>query len=76
MCLIVLQLEPTNIHNNFHIRAGHLDIIKVIYSPTNTQENCLKYNTKIYIKIAPICVDVVTPSSGSALSVFAKVTLY
>jgi len=35
----------------------------------------LKNNTKIFIKIAPTCFDVVTPSSGSALSVLAKVTL-
>jgi hypothetical protein len=32
-------------------------------------------NIKIYIKIAPICFGVVTPFSGSALSVLAKVTL-
>jgi hypothetical protein len=36
----------------------------------------LKNITKIYIKIAPTCFDAVaTPSSGSSLSVLAKVTL-
>jgi len=37
----------------------HRDIIKVFYSPTDEQVNCLKNNTKIYIKIniktAPTC---------------------
>jgi hypothetical protein len=41
--------------------------------------NCLKYNFKIYIKIdiktAPTRVVAVTPSSGSALLVLAKVTV-
>jgi hypothetical protein len=53
----------------------HLDIIKVIYSPTNAKVNCLKNNIKIYIKIAPTRFGAVTPSSGSTLSVLAKVTL-
>jgi len=35
----------------------------------------LKNNIKIYIKIAVTCFGAVTPSSGSALSVLAKVTL-
>ena len=35
----------------------------------------LKNNIKIYIKIAPTCFGAVTSSSGSALFVFAKVTL-
>jgi len=35
----------------------------------------LKKKIKIYIKIAPICFGAVTPSSGSALSVLAKVAL-
>ena len=34
-----------------------------------------KSNIKIYIKIAPTCSGAVTPSSGSALFVLAKVTL-
>jgi hypothetical protein len=50
-----------------------------IYSPTDAQVNCLKNNFKIYIKIdiktAPTCFGAVTPSSGSALLVLAKVTV-
>ena len=42
-----------------------------IYSPTDSLVICLKNNIKVYIKIyiktAPTCVGVVTPSSGSAL---------
>jgi hypothetical protein len=49
------------------------------YSPTDAQLNCLKNNFKIYIKIdiktAPICFCAVTPSSGRALLVLAKVTV-
>jgi hypothetical protein len=52
----------------------HLDIIKVFYS-TNAQVIVLKNNIKIYIKLAPTCFGTVTPSSGSALFVLAKVTL-
>jgi len=37
--------------------------------------DCLKNNIKIYIKTAPTCFGAVTPSSGSALSMLAKVTL-
>jgi hypothetical protein len=41
--------------------------------------SCLKNNFKIYIKIStktpPTCFDAVTPSSGSALLVLAKVTV-
>jgi len=41
--------------------------------------NSLKNNFKIYIKIdiktAPTCFGAVTPSSGSALLVFVKVTV-
>jgi len=49
--------------------------MKVFYSPMNAQVNCLKNNIKIYIKTAPQCFGVVTPSSGSTLSVLAKVTV-
>ena len=38
--------------------------------------DCLKNNIKIYIKTAPTCFGTVTSSSGSALSVLAKVTLW
>ena len=37
--------------------------------------DCLKNNIKIYITIAPTCFGAVTPSSGSALFVVAKVTV-
>ena len=55
------------------------NIIKVYYSPTDAQVNCLKNNIKIYIKIyiktTPMCFGAVTPSSGSVLLVLAKVTV-
>jgi hypothetical protein len=57
----------------------HLDIIKVFYSPTDAKVNCLENNFKIYIKIdtktALTCFGAVTPSSGSALLMLAKVTV-
>jgi len=37
-----------------------------IYSPTDALVRCLK-NIKVYIKTAPTCFGVVTPSSGRAL---------
>jgi hypothetical protein len=65
--------------------SGHLNIVwtskwKFFYSPTDAQVNCLKNNFKIYIKInmkklRHISVQSVTPSSGSALLVLAKVTV-
>ena len=52
---------------------------KFFYSPADAQVNCLKNNIKMYIKIdiktAPTCFGAVTPSSGSALLVLAKVTV-
>jgi len=57
----------------------YLDTIKVFYSPTDAQVNCLKNEFKIYVKIniktAPTCFGAVTPSSGNALLVLAKVTV-
>jgi hypothetical protein len=53
----------------------HLDKIKVFHSPTDALVNYLKNNIKIYIKTAPTCFGAVTPSSGSALFVLAKVTV-
>ena len=47
---------------------------KVLFTNECTSD-CLKNNTKIYIKIAPTCFGACTPSSGSSLSVLAKVTL-
>jgi len=56
-----------------------LILSKFFYSPTDAQVNCLKNNFKIYTKIdiktAPTCFGAVTPSSGSALLVLAKVTV-
>jgi hypothetical protein len=47
----------------FHIHSVHLAIIKVVYSPTDAQLNCLKNNfkihTKIDIKTAPTCFGVI-----------------
>jgi hypothetical protein len=57
--------NPHTIHN----------IFKVFYSPTDAQVNFLKNNIKIYIKTALTYFDAVTPSSGSALFVLAKVTV-
>ena len=55
----------------------YLDIIKVFYSPNDAQVKCLKNNFKICIKIdiktSPTYFGAVTPSSGSALLVFANV---
>jgi hypothetical protein len=49
------------------------------FSPIGAKVNCLKNNFKIYIKIdmkiAPTYFGTVTPSSGSALLVLAKVTV-
>jgi hypothetical protein len=47
--------------------------------PTDSQENCLKNNFKVYVKIdiktAATCCGAITPSSGSALLALAKVTV-
>jgi hypothetical protein len=58
---------------SYRIHTVNLHIIRVFYSPTDAQVNCLKNNFKIYIKTAPTCFGAVTPSSGSAL--LAKVTV-
>ena len=47
----------------------------MLVSPTDAQVNCLKNGFKIYIKTAPTHFGSVTPSSGSALLVLAKVTV-
>jgi len=56
-----------------------LVLSKFFYSPTDAQVNCLKNNFKIYINIdikaAPTCFGAVTPLSGRALLVLAKVTV-
>jgi hypothetical protein len=63
---------------NFECSSNNKQIntlLKVFYSPTDAQMNCVKNNFKIYIKIdiktAPTCFDAVTPSSGSTLFVLA-----
>jgi hypothetical protein len=52
-----------------------LEDIKVIYSPTNEQVIVLKTIIKFTLRKAPTCLGAVTPSSGSALFVVAKVTV-
>jgi len=46
-----------------------------LFTPTDTQVNCLKDSFKIYTKInfniGPTCLGVVTPSPGSALFLLA-----
>jgi len=59
----------------FHIRIVHLDIIKVFYSPTDAQVNCLKILLKLTLKQLRHVSVQVTPSSGSALFVLTKVTV-
>jgi hypothetical protein len=53
-----------NMKHGFHIHTMHLDFIKVFYSPTDAQMNCLKNNFKICIKIdiktAPTCFGAIT----------------
>jgi hypothetical protein len=53
----------------------HLDNIKVFLFTNKCTSDCLKNSIKIYIKIAPTCFGAGTPSSGSSLSVLAKVTV-
>jgi len=54
-------------------------ILSKLFSPTDAQVNCLKNSSKIHIKIdiktALTCFGAVTPPSGSALLVLAKVTV-
>jgi len=45
---------------NFHSRTVHLDIIKIVYLPTDAKDNCFKKNIKIYIKTAPTCFGAIT----------------
>ena len=61
----------------------HFEILtylsKFFHSQTDSQVNCLKNNFKIYIntdiKAAMTCFGAVTPLSGRALLVLAKVTV-
>jgi hypothetical protein len=58
----------------------HLDIIEVFIHQQMHKRIVLKTILKFYIKIktktAPTCFGAVTPSSGSALFEFAKVTAF
>ena len=58
--------------NGLFIKPKHVVIVKVFYSLTSAQVNCLKNRIKIYIKTAPTCFGAVTTSSGTALFVLAK----
>jgi hypothetical protein len=53
--------------------------LKFFYSQTDAQVNCFKNDFEIYIEIdiktVATCFGAVTPSSGSALLVLAKVTV-
>jgi len=70
-----------NIQNKVFPFFTHIPCIlilsKFLYSPTDAQVNCLKNYFKIHIKIdiktSPTCFGAVTPSSGSALLVLARV---
>ena len=64
------SLPPTVRISNYNFVLS-----KFYHSPTDAQVIVLKNNIKIYIKITLKCFDAVTPSSGSSLSVLAKVTL-
>ena len=50
-------------------------VSKFFYSPTDAQVNCLKNNFKIYIKTTLTGFGAITPPSGSALLMLAKVTV-
>jgi len=78
VCVCVRALLSRRV-NTQEFNLNILFRIRVFYSPTDAQVNCLKNNFKMYIKIyiktAPTCVGAVTPSSGSALLVLAEVTV-
>jgi hypothetical protein len=71
MCYYMVHIElnfvisTVTVRCNFHIQTvQNLDVIKVFYSPTDAQVNCLKNNFKIDIKIdiktAPTCFSAIT----------------
>jgi hypothetical protein len=60
---------------NYLPEGNQTILIKVFYSPTEAQLIVLKNIIKIYIKTAPTCFCAVTPSSGGALFLLAKVTV-
>ena len=65
---------------SFEIMCNVLYLSKIFYSPTESQLNCLKNMFSIYIKIgiktAPTCFGAVTPSSGNAILMLAKITVF
>jgi hypothetical protein len=62
------------VNTNFDMSLNTCDCQSFLFANECTSD-CLKNNLKIYIKTAPTCFGAVTPSSGSSLSVLAKVTL-
>ena len=56
-------------------RYGYKTQYQSLLFTNKCTSDCLKNIIKIYIKTAPICFGAVAPSSGSALLMFAKVTL-
>ena len=55
---VIEQNNCTNIF--FSLTVMHLDIIRVFYLPTDTQESCFKRNIKIYIKTVPTSFGLIT----------------
>ena len=70
-----LQCKTRNLFIFSHSYRASCDYQSFNYSPTDELVSYLKSNIKIYIKAAPTCFGAVTPSSGSALLVLAKVTV-
>jgi len=74
--LFIKRYIRNSITYSFTCKHGNI-LSKFFYSPTDAQVNCLKNYFKIHIKIdiktAPTCFGAVTPSSGSALLVQARV---
>jgi hypothetical protein len=57
-----MAISKQFVFGSFHSRTvqQHLDIIRVLYLPTDAQDNCFKKNIKIYIKTAPTCFGLIT----------------
>jgi hypothetical protein len=75
----IIKVLIHQLMHKWNVLKTIFNIIKVFYSPTDAQVKYLKNHFKIYIRIeiktAPTCFGAVTPSSGSALLVLAKVTV-
>jgi hypothetical protein len=78
-CQLLVYADDTNILGGSTCTIKKHRLSKFFYSPTDAQVNCLKKNFKINIKIniktIPACFGAVTPSSGSAILMLAKVTV-